>query len=179
MNYKISELQNRYGLASKQTVYDRIKALHIERAGRGEISSESVDELDKFDKFLKNNPGATLSDFPRNPEAITTSKLDLSNGQLDLSNGQLDLSSKQLDFNETLVLIEAIARHFKPDTDPLAKYKALEYAVKHKLILPSSEIQRLIGVNPCKYGKIFQRGSFIFKKSEKIGRQTGWLIEQQ
>ncbi|MCC3464434.1 MAG: hypothetical protein JGK33_33470 [Microcoleus sp. PH2017_11_PCY_U_A] len=150
MNHKISELQTRYSLSSKQSIYDRIKALHIKPVRRGEISSDSLDKLDNLDKFLKNNPGAALSDFPKQTEAITTSKLDLSSGQLDKSTEQLN------NFNETLQLVEAIARHFAANQDPLAKY---------------------IGVNPCNYGDKFQRGNFIFEKKGKIGRQTAWKIK--
>ncbi|MCC3531098.1 MAG: hypothetical protein JGK21_26885 [Microcoleus sp. PH2017_22_RUC_O_B] len=170
MNHKISELQTRYSLSSKQSIYDRIKALHIKPVRRGEISSDSLDKLDNLDKFLKNNPGAALSDFPKQTEAITTSKLDLSSGQLDKSTEQLN------NFNETLQLVEAIARHLV-NRNPLAKYKALDYAVKAELLLPSSKIKELIGVNPCNYGDKFQRGNFIFEKKGKIGRQTAWKID--
>jgi hypothetical protein len=173
MNHKISELQTRYGLSSKQSIYDRMKALNIETVRRGEISSESLDKLDNLDKFLKSNPGATLSDFPKHAEAITASKLDLSTEQLDLSTGQLD------NFNETLKLVEAIARHFKVETDPLAKYKALEYAANHILLLPTSKIQELIEVKPRK--SPIEWGNFIiWKKTEvKIGREMAWSIQMK
>ncbi|MCC3575252.1 MAG: hypothetical protein JGK30_26005 [Microcoleus sp. PH2017_40_RAT_O_B] len=180
MNHKISELQTRYSLSSKQSVYDRMKALHIETVKRGEISSDSLDKLDNLDKFLKNNPGATLSDFPKNAEAVTASKLDSPTGQLDLSTEQLDLSTGQLDnFNETLKLVEAIARHFKVETDPLAKYKALEYAANHILLLPTSKIQELIKVKPRK--SPIEWGNFIiWKKTEvKIGREMAWSIQMK
>jgi hypothetical protein len=170
MNHKISELQTRYELTSRQSIYDRMKALHVKPERRGEISSESLEKLDKLNEFLKNNPGATLSDFPKNAEAVTASKLDLSTGQPD------NLSSKQLDnFNETLKLVEAIARHFKTETDPLAKYKALEYAANHALLLPTSKIQELIGTKPRKSS--IERGNFIIqKKEEKIGREIAWTV---
>jgi hypothetical protein len=171
MNHKISELQARYNLSSKQSIYDRIKALHIQTVKRGEISSDSLDNLDNLDKFLKNNPGATLSDFPKNAEAVTASKLDLSTGQLDLSTRQLD------NFNETLQLVETIARHFKVETDPLAKYKALEYAANHILLLPTSKIQELIGIKPRK--SPIEWGNFIiWKRTEvKIGRELAWTVQ--
>lgn len=173
MNHKISELQKRYDLASKQSVYDRMKALDIKPINRGKISSESLDKLDKLNEFMKNNPGKAIWEFPKDTEILSSGQLDNFTGQLDKSSGQLD------NFSEMLQLVKMITRHFKAETDPLAKYKALEYAAKHQFILPSSEIQELIGINPCKYGKMFQRGSFVFKKLGKIGRQAGWLIQQQ
>lgn len=102
----ISSLQERYGLSSRQAVYDRIAALKIEAVARGKLSSEQVDKLDKLDKFLSSNPGAAIADFPREAEISPVRQLDkpdLSSGQLDkfnLSSGQLDkpdLSSGQLD----------------------------------------------------------------------------------
>ena len=110
MNYKISELQARYSLSSKQSVYDRMKALQIVPVSRGKISSQALDKLDELDKFLKKNPGAKIWEFPRDVEYE-------SGGQLDKSTGQLD------NFNETLQLVEAIARHFATNQDPLAGLK--------------------------------------------------------
>ena len=163
MNYKISKQQTRYGLESKQSVYDRMKALQIVPISRGEISSQALDELDKLDKFMKKNPGAKIWEFPRNVEYE-------SNEQLDKSTGQLD------NFNETLQLVEAIARHFTANQDPLAKYKALEYAANHIMLLPTSKIQELTGAKPSK--SQFKRGTFIFTKTDiKIGRETAWRTQ--
>ncbi|MEG4453842.1 hypothetical protein [Microcoleus sp. N9_A1] len=160
---KISELQTRYGLASKQSVYDRMKALQITPVSRGEISSDALDELDKLDKFLKSNPGAKIWEFPRDVES-------LSSGQLDKSTGQLD------NFNETLQLVEAIARHFGAKQDPIANYKALEYAANHIILLPSSKIKELTGAKPSK--SQFQRGTFVFTKTDnKIGREAAWRVQ--
>ncbi|MEG4198593.1 hypothetical protein [Microcoleus sp. Pol12A5] len=160
---KISQLQTRYGLGSKQSVYDRMKALQINPVSRGEISSQALDELDKLDKFLKSNPGAKIWEFPRDVES-------LSSGQLDKSTGQLD------NFNETLQLVEAIARHFAAKQDPLANYKALEYAATHIMLLPSSKIKELTGAKPRK--SQFQRGTFVFSKTTfKIGRETAWRVQ--
>ncbi|MEG4855730.1 hypothetical protein QUB10_33335 [Microcoleus sp. B5-D4] len=181
---KISQLQTRYGLASKQSVYDRMKALQIVPISRGEISSESLDELDKLDKFLKNNPGAKIWEFPRDTESLSSGQLDNSTRQLDNSTRQLDNSTRQLDnstrqldnFNEILQLVEAIARHFAANQDPLANYKALEYAANHIILLPTSKIKELTGAKPSK--NQFQRGTFVFTKTDsKIGRERAWRIQ--
>ena len=172
MNHKISKLQTRYGLNSRQSVYDRMKALHIEPISRGEISSDSLDKLDKLNEFMKNNPKAAIWEFPKDIET-------LSSGQLDKSTGQLDKSSEELDnFSEILQLVEAIARHFSgTNQDPLAKYKALEYAANHVLLIPTSKVKELIGTKPQK--PRFQWGTFIFsKKTEiKIGREAAWQVQ--
>src|SRR6478672_8061517 len=164
MNHKISELQARYNLTSKQSVYDRMKALEIVPVSRGEISSQALDKLDKLNEFMKKNPGTKIWEFPRNVEYESSEQLDNSTRQLDKSTGQLDKSTGQLDnFNETLQLVEAIARHFATNQDPLAKYKALEYAANHIMLLPSSKIKELTGAKPSK--NHFHRGTFIFSKT--------------
>ena len=163
MNYKISELQARYSLSSKQSVYDRMKALQIVPVSRGKISSQALDKLDELDKFMKKNPGAKIWEFPRDVEYE-------SGGQLDKSTGQLD------NFNETLQLVEVIARHFAANQDPLAKYKALEYAANHIMLLPTSKVKELIGAKPSK--SQFQRGTFVFTKTDiKIGRESAWRTQ--
>jgi hypothetical protein len=123
---------------------------------------------------MKNNPGKKIWEFPRDTESIT----NLHNEELNLSTGQLDKSTGQLDnFNKTLQLVKAIARHFAASQDPLAKYKALEYAANHIMLLPTSKIQELTGAKPSKSS--FQRGIFIFTKIEntKIGRETAWRVQ--
>ncbi len=170
MNHKISKLQDRYELNSKQSVYDRMKALDIKPVNRGEISSESLDKLDKLNKFMKNNPGKAIWEFPKDTETLSSGQLDNFTGQLDKSSGQLD------NFGEMLQLIEAIARHFS-NQDPIAKYKALEYAANHIIFLPTSKITELTSATPRK--KCFKRGTFIFTKVEgsKIGRESAWQVQ--
>src|SRR4028119_396637 len=109
---------------------------------------------------MKNSPGKKTWGLPRGTKSLknlhtkqinlstgqldkSTGQLDKSTGQLDKSTGQLDKSTGQLDnFNETLQLVKAIARHFAASQDPLAKYKALEYAANHIMLLPTSKIGR-------------------------------------
>jgi hypothetical protein len=154
-----------------------MKALQIVPVNRGEISSQALDELDKLNKFMKKNPGAKIWEFPRDAEYESSGQLDKSTGQLDKSTGQLDKSTGQLDnFNETLQLVEAIARHGATNQDPLKKYKALEYAASHNILLPTSKIKELTGAKPRK--SHFQRGTFIFTKTEnKIGQETAWQVK--
>ncbi len=146
-----------------------MKALQIVPVSRGEISSQALDEQDKLNEFMNKNPGAKIWEFPRNVEYESNEQLDNSTRQLDKSTGQLD------NFNETLQLVEAIARHFAANQDPLAKYKALEYAANHIMLLPTSKIKELTGIKPTKH---FHRGIVVFSKTEdKIGRETAWRVQ--
>jgi hypothetical protein len=78
--YPIASLQERYSLSSKQSVYDRIKALSIEPVARGKISSDQLDKLDKLDKWLKANPHSAIADFPQEPEVMPPYQLSVVRG---------------------------------------------------------------------------------------------------
>jgi hypothetical protein len=160
--YPIASLQDRYSLSSKQSVYDRIKALSIEPVARGKISSDQLDKLDKLDKHLKS--GGTLSDFESShTEVFKTEAIEPA--------AATAINQERENFLE---LIEAIARHIAATRDPLQHYAALERAIASGWILSTAEVRSLIGIKP--HGDQFQRGSFIFVRSGKIGNQAAWRV---
>ena len=159
--YPISELQQRYGLTSRQSVYDRMKALAIEPIARGKLSSEQLDKLDKLDKHLKS--GGTLSDFESSHTEIMPAAIEPA--------AATAINQERENFLE---LIEAIARHIAATRDPLQHYTALERAIASGWILSTAEVKALIGVKPT--GDRFQRGSFIFIRAGKIGAQAAWRV---
>lgn len=172
METPISELQERYNLSSRQAVYDRLTALELKPVSRGKISDEQLDKLDKLNDWLKENPGSAIADFPLHPEVMPSEKLDKS-----LSTATVDKSLDKPDnFTEALQLVEAIARHFQQQRDPLENYKALIFAAEQQLILPSSKVTELIGTKPK--GEQFERGSFRFTRSGKIGGQSAWKVQK-
>lgn len=173
--YAISDLQQRYNLSARQSIYDRIKALGIIQVSRGKLSGEQVDKLDKLHAWLKDNPGKPIADFPYFAEVMAVDKYQIepNNSTLGLSS---DLVDKQDNFAETLGLVEAIARHFAPKADPLGHYAALEQAIEHGWLLTSSEVAELFKVRPS--GDRFERGSFAFDRTGKIGAQNGWKVSK-
>lgn len=173
--YTIPDLQQRYNLSARQSVYDRIKALGIIAIGRGRLSAESVDKLDNLHEWLKVNPGKPIADFPQFVEVVGVDKytIEPDNSTSSLSTESVD---KQDSFAEMLGLVEAIARHFAPKAEPLAHYTALERAIDHRWLLSSAEVAELIGVRPK--GDNFERGSFAFNRTGKIGGQSAWLVSK-
>ena len=159
--YPISELQQRYSLTSRQSVYDRMKALAIEPIARGKLSSEQLDKLDKLDKHLKS--GGTLSDFESSRTEIMAAAIE-----------PAAATAINQDRENFLELIEAIARHISATRDPLQHYVALERAIASGWLLSSSEVRSLIGAKPA--GDRFQHGSFVFIKSGKIRNQSAWRV---
>ena len=59
---KIATLQGRYGLESRQAVYDRINGLDIKPVARGKITPQQLELLDKLDKHIRG--GGAIADFP-------------------------------------------------------------------------------------------------------------------
>jgi hypothetical protein len=169
----VSDLQQRYGLASRQAVYDRLNALNIKPVSRGKLSSDQLDKLDRLDKWLKVNPNSAIADFPQEPEVMPPdlSVIPQSSNSNDLSSDVVDKSQNGFDL---LQLAEAMARHLSKMRDPLQHYAALERAIASGWLLSSSEVRSLIGVKPS--GDRFQRGSFIFIRSGKIGAQAAWKV---
>lgn len=160
--YSIASLQERYSLSSKQSVYDRIKALSIESVARGKISSDQLDQLDQLDKHLKS--GGTLSDFESSHTEIFIAEAIEPATATNLTN----------DHENFLEVIEAIARHISATRDPLQHYAALERAIASAWLLSSSEVRSLIGVAPK--GDRYQRGNFVFIRSGKMGNQSAWRV---
>ena len=162
--YPIASLQERYSLSSKQSVYDRIKALSIEPVARGKISSDQLDKLDKLNQHLKS--GGTLADFESSHTEIF---------QIEAIQPEATTAINQ-DRENFLELIEAIARHIGATRDPLQHYAALEQVIASGWILSTAEVRALIGVKPS--GDRFKRGAFAFIRADKVGSQAGWKVEK-
>ncbi len=159
--YPISELQQRYGLTSRQSVYDRMKALAIEPVARGKLSSEQLDKLDKLDKHLKS--GGTLSDFESSHTEIMPAAIEPAAAAVN-----------SVDRDDFLELIERVAAAVKPAAEPLQHYIALERAIASSWLLSTAEVRSLLGTKPR--GDRFQYGSFVFVRAGKIGAQAAWKV---
>jgi hypothetical protein len=162
--FPVKDLPNRYSVG-RTALYARFTAALItpEKDGtRSYISGEELEELDRLDSHIKT--GGKLEDFqPANNQSLVVSQESGVNGTPTADN-----------FNETLQLIEAIARHFATPHDPLQHYTALERAIASGWLLSTSEVRQLISTKP--HGDRFQHGSFVFVKSGKIGNQAAWRV---
>ena len=161
---KISTLQNRYGLNSKQAVYDRINGLSIIPVVKGFVSSEQLDLLDKLDKHIR--VGGAIADFPKVPE-VDPPTLERIN-QADPA--QLDLPSI------VYKLIEVIGTQNQTRSIPLDKYRQLEEVIANNWILPTSAIQQIAQFKPR--GRDATHGSFHFLRVGKIGKEAAWKVSK-
>lgn len=162
--FPVKDLPNRYSVG-RTALYARFTAANITPAKDGTrsyISGEELEELDRLDSHIKT--GGKLEDFqPTNNQSLVVSQESAVNGTPTADN-----------FNETLQLIEAIARHFQQQRDPLQHYAALERAIASGWLLSTAEVRSLISTKP--HGDRFQHGSFVFVKSGKIGAQAAWRV---
>ncbi|QLE47960.1 hypothetical protein FD724_07400 [Nostoc sp. C057] len=171
---KISSLQERYKLNSRQAVNNRINGLKIDPVARGEISAEQLDLLDRLDKHIRG--GGAIADFPIQPE-VQVDKLD----KLPQPDIEFDASGMSA-INVMAELMEKMMSYtYARDLSPLANYEELEKAVKFEWLLPTSLVKRLTGVSPktTHDSDTFVCGSFAFTKTCKIGRETGWEVTKQ
>lgn len=78
-------------------------------------------------------------------------------------------------------LLAQIALLITEAKDPLWNLEALERAIANEWLLTTAQIKNLIGTKPsCKKGKsLYERGSFVFTKSGKIGNQTAWKVSKK
>lgn len=145
--------------------------------GHNFANDEQLATLDDLDQHLKR--GGRIEDFAI-ASPVTVDSVRRSPG----SNGQLAVKPSN---NEHLtpsdstgqpvldlaILAEALAKRI----DPLSHYKQLEWAIANKVKLSTKEVQSLIGVKP--HGETFDRGSYRFVRSGKIGSQGAWLVDSE
>ncbi|MGE5655104.1 MAG: hypothetical protein ACM37W_00520 [Actinomycetota bacterium] len=176
--YPVADLLDRYSLSSKQSLYNRLKALGIKPQKQGNKSFITAAQLETLDALHSHLiAGKALSEFPldgskedSNPDPVST--LVPVTGSLDegaTSTGLLD------EGGDLIGLIEAIAKALRP-ADPLGEYEALEKAVSNGWILGTGKVKELTGSRPT--GDEWEWGSFTFHRAGKLGNQLAWRVER-
>ncbi|BBD69522.1 hypothetical protein NIES4072_31450 [Nostoc commune NIES-4072] len=171
---KISSLQQRYKLNSRQAIYDRINGLKMRPVAPGKISAEQLDLLDRLDIHIRG--GGAIADFPIQPE-VQVDKLD----KIPQRDIKLD-SSGMSAVNVMAELMEKMMSYaYARDSSPLANYEELEKAAKFEWVLPTSLVKQLTGVSPktTHDSHAFLVMGFAFTKIGKIGREAGWQVTKQ
>jgi hypothetical protein len=159
----IEALTNRYSIV-RSTLYERLAKIGIKPTKIGRRAFLTLDEQDTLDR-LNNylNEGGTCDSFEQ------TAKLEKA--------GEIEVARTE-SYADMLMLIEAISKHFKSESvDPLANQKALLFAADNMLILPSSQIKKLIGKKPVGAGCTW--GCFSINWVGRVGRESGWLVSRK
>lgn len=201
----VQELLLRYGIKSRKSLYSRLDGLGISLAkdsNKVYATPEQIELLDQQDKHIKN--GGTIKNFiPTTKVTVDNTgaqhntqhsdSLDISNvSSATQHNTQLTtqystqtqllgefVQALQIAIHEANLAFSERASKMNPP-DPLWYLEKLEAASAMAWELTTSQVKELIGVTPrCDRGKnTFKRGSFIFVKSGKIGRQTSWKVQK-
>lgn len=171
----LSEVAKILGVKSKKTVYDMMKVAQVtgrKLEGKGNVTfldDGEIEQLKQVREWVAS--GNKIANY-----APTELFLDLSS---ELSvRGEVN-NPQQLDFfaqlTESLVttVTDKIVNSLR---SPINHWKELVYAQENDLLLTTDEIMDIIKVKPK--GETFERGTFIFIRHGKIGRQTAWRVER-
>lgn len=184
--YYIKDLLQKYGLKTRQSVYDRLKALSLEVKREGNKSYVTEAEISKLDELQEHiSQGGSIKTFTPTVTTTVYSKLETTSvsdnsveSSIDSVNSQLDSSPKyvQLDLFQQLVdKVDEVVEKVIP-ANPINHWEKLDLAVERGYILSSSEVKSLVGTKPK--GKEWIRGAFKFIRSGKIGNQAGWRVNR-
>jgi len=169
----IKELQERYGIKTRQTVYNWCEAAGIEfdkdDRNRSIIPADKLPLLDQVRDHVAD--GGRLDRFTpisaTVPDTVKDSALDTTE----------DSSTPTVyppeDTHLLVQLLGAIASHL-PASSPLDAYRDLEEAAAKGWLLDSSTVRSLIGVAPR--GERFVRGCWQFDRAGKLGRSSAWRV---
>jgi hypothetical protein len=76
-----------------------------------------------------------------------------------------------------LLEMMAMMKALSEPKDPLVHWSQLEKACENNWLLSSSEIEQLLGLRPT--SERWERGSFVFIRSGRIGRETSYRVEKR
>lgn len=185
--YSIKELQNRYGLKTRQSVYDRVKAVDVvllKEGNKSYVTEDAITILDQLQEHL--NLGGSIKTFTPTVKTRLHSPIDSVNSQLDslTVNSQIDSVNTQLDTKEKYVQLELfeitieevvkkVVEKVVP-SNPINHWEKLDQARERGYILTSKEVAQLLGTKPK--GKEWIRGAFKFIRFGKIGNQSAWKV---
>ncbi len=173
MNFPVAELKKRYGIG-KQADLNRRKHLGIvpqKVDGIFVIDDDQLHLLDRLDEFLKSTPKAKMSDFDSSSGSTDSTILDATLVEDSVSS---DLAvQEEEEQTDLVVLVESIAKAIAP-TNPIAHWEKLQWLVDNEIIVSTAEVQQLVGTKPK--GDCWNRGSFTFEKTGKLGTQSGWRV---
>ncbi len=172
--FPVAALPDRFS-TSKQTVYTRMEALGISPFKQGKRAFVRLDQLHQLDALHEHlAAGGHLQDFSTSAIASQTSQLE----ELDvsthaISNTNTDAPLERL-VNAAESLTGALIDIASPD--PIAHLRRLQEAAEQGWLLTTSQVRELTGAKP--HGQSWRRGSFVFCKTGKIGREAAWSVER-
>ena len=168
--FPVAALPDRFS-TSKQTVYTRMEALGISPFKQGKRAYIHLDRLRQLDALHEHlAAGGHLQDF--STSASETTQLE----EVDVSTHAISNTNAPLErlVNAAESLTGALMDVAK--TDPISNWRRLQEVADNGWLLTTSQVWELTGAKP--HGQSWQRGSFVFRKTGKIGREAAWSVER-
>lgn len=168
------ELMHRYNLQSRTALTNRLKGLGIKAVKDGQrfyVTVEEVERLDKLHNCLR--AGNTINDCiapPLDSKALKSPVNKLEDSRY----ASIAITSNKPDTPDLIQLVHEIAAAIRPQTNELQHLECLERAAASGWLLSTKEIKQLLQVKP--HGEVFNRGSFAFIRSGKIGNSSAWRV---
>ena len=166
----VAALPDRFS-TSKQTVYTRMEALGISPFKQGKRAYIHLDQLRQLDALHEHlAAGRHLQDFSTSAiETRPLEEVDESTHAIDNTNAPLE---RLVNAAESLTgaLMDVAA------ADPISNWRRLQEAADNGWLLTTSQVRELAGATP--HGQSWRRGSFVFRKRGKIGREAAWSVER-
>ena len=166
----VAALPDRFS-TSKQTVYTRMEALGISPFKQGKRAYIHLDQLRQLDALHEHlAAGGHLQDFSTSAiETRPVEEVDESDYSISKTDAPLE---RLVNAAESLTgaLMDIAA------ADPIANWRRLQEATENGWLLTTSQVRKLTGAKP--HGQSWQRGSFMFRKRGKIGREAAWFVER-
>ena len=166
----VAALPDRFS-TSKQTVYTRMEALGISPFKQGKRAYIHLDQLHQLDALHEHlAAGGHLQDFSTSASETTQlEEVDVSTHAISNTNAPLErLVNAAESLTEALMEIAA--------ADPISNWRRLQEVVENGWLLTTSQVRELTGAKP--HGQSWRRGSFVFRKRGKIGREASWSVER-
>ncbi|NEO50899.1 MAG: hypothetical protein F6K55_45215 [Moorea sp. SIO4A3] len=184
----VKDLQTRYNIG-RSALYERFKHANIKpnkEGTRSFVSGEQLEELDCLHNHLER--GGTFEDFEAFLTLEYTENIQEAISLNSSPDSPVDVhrtSSWEAEREALEVLIDAIASGIErvginrlQPVNPIGYMQQLKMAAEEGWLLTTSEVKELIKVKPHirKGEDAYRRGSWVFIKSGKIGRETAWRV---
>lgn len=180
--YSIKDLQQKYGLKTRQSVYNWLKTVSAEVQKEGNksfITAQDVEKLDQLKEHLEQ--GGSIKSFTLTIPTTVYSTLDNTKLPTDTVHSSIDSVNSRLDqVQPKYVQLELFEKFVDQVTEkitpsnPISHWEKLDLAATKGYILTTQEVKQLVGTKPK--GKEWIRGAFQFIRAGKIGNQAGWLV---
>lgn len=175
----VSDLMSRYGI-SKSVLYERIKALNIERTTVGRkayVSGEQIAIMDGLHDFLQTGRSTAefleLSGIQSGGQSVKKQSAEQS--------GSLTLPAESASQLFNLVVEQSAPEPVQSSLHWTERLRFLEEACQNSWLLSTSQLAEMIGLSPVTLARMQEcdRYGFQFSRKGMNGSELAWEINKR